>query len=148
MADWWEQYLGKPWKAEPSPPNSFNCGELLRYIYRTHLGRQPGEIIADPSDVRQCINAMTVAQVYGLEPSEYDRIPQQYDVLFMARNKYIDHCGIAVDTSAGLMILHCKQGPGVIIETLFEIGTAFRRCDWFKPISLEPTETIQCLKYL
>ena len=35
---WHEAYLNKPWAAVPRPPETFNCGELVRAVHRDLLG--------------------------------------------------------------------------------------------------------------
>lgn len=137
MNEWWQSYISKPWLANPDPPVSYNCGELVRYIYREHLGIDLAPIAADASDLRQCIGAMS-GSMYGLTRLEPDQYPGQYDVAFMSRAKFDDHCGLAVETSDGLMILHCQQGAGVVLDTPFELMVrGFRQVRWFRKLGEE-----------
>jgi len=132
MANWWEKYLNKPWKAEPEPPHSFNCGELLRRVYWDEFGIETLPILADASDLRQCIKAMT-GERYGLAPLKQTDRPRNYDSVFMARGKFDDHCGIAAGTVEGLLVLHCLQGVGVVLESVGELaGRGLKHLSWYR----------------
>lgn len=130
MNNWWQKYLGKPWQAAPGPPESFNCGELVRHIYRERRGIEMVPIEADASDLRQCIEGMD-CRPYGLRPLTEGESVRELDVVFMARNKYDDHCGLAVETAEGLMTLHCQQGAGVLLDSVFDLESrGYRRFKW------------------
>lgn len=116
---WYEQYIGKPWVAAPLPPDSFNCGELLRYVHREHLGIETANIEANARSLRECVANMR-PEIFGLRPLADDEEPQDYDCAFFARSRYEDHCGIAAQTVDGLLILHCLQGVGVVLESVLE----------------------------
>lgn len=136
MSAWHEKYLGRPWKAAPDPPHSYNCGELLRAVHRD-LGIETLPIAADASDLRQCVEGMKGGR-YGLEPVGTDRQPKEYDSVFMARAAFLDHCGIAVQTVEGLMVLHCLQGGGVVLDSLADLrGRGFNRFFWHRHKELD-----------
>ena len=80
---WHEQYLGKPWKHNPDPPNSFNCGELLRHIYKQHLGYEAPVLFADTNDLRSCIR--DIAAIHRYARFRQVDAPADFDVAVMAR---------------------------------------------------------------
>jgi hypothetical protein len=128
---WWEEYLGKPWAAVPDPPRSFTCGELARHILRERLGVETVPIYADPAVLRQCVDNLDHPELYGLEPAS--GAPRPYDFALMAKVERRDHLGIAVQTSEGLMILHCQRWNGVILDSPAELrSSGFRRIEWFR----------------
>ena len=132
MTAWWMEYLGKPWQAAPAPPDSYNCGELVREIYRKHLSIEMAPIPADALDLRQCVAAMAGGR-YGLSPLPPENDPREFDVVFLARAKYDDHCGLAVNTGEGLMILHCQRGAGVLLDSPFDLAVrGYRRLSWYR----------------
>ena len=132
MNEWWKQYLGKPWEAVPNPPHSYTCGELLRAVHLEMFGIETAPILADALDLRDCIMAMK-GERYGLRPLDTDEKPREFDSVFMARVKYVDHVGIGVQTTDGLLVLHCLRGAGVVLESPGELrGRGFRRLDWFR----------------
>ncbi|SBV91619.1 conserved hypothetical protein [uncultured Desulfovibrio sp.] len=138
MAAWYEQYVGKPWKGIPNPPDSYTCGELARAVLRDQCGIDAPEILADAFSLRSCINAMRNPGYYGLRPLAPTEQPQQFDVVFLLRTTMQDHVGIAVDSLDGLMIMHCQQGPGVTMGSIAELhGLGFRHMLWHRHVALD-----------
>jgi hypothetical protein len=127
---WYEEYIGKLWEAIPNPPHSFTCGELVRYIYKTRLGIDTPLIYADPSRLDQCIVNLEQPEAYGLHP--FEGVPRPFDIVYAMRFVKRDHMGMAVMTTEGLMILHCQQGIGVVLESAAEIigTTGARFLEW------------------
>lgn len=121
MNNWHLKYLGKPWEASPNPPDSYNCGELVRAIHRDIFGIDTPPIpIADATSMRQCVAAMQ-PDIFGLVPLPEDSAIKDFDVAFMGRSR-LAHCGVAVCTDEGLKILHCPESPcGVCLDSLIEL---------------------------
>lgn len=134
MQEWWMQYLGKPWRAVPTPPESYNCGELVRAVHMDMLGIDSPTIpIADATSRMQCVKAMQPG-LFGLEPLPEGAAPRAFDVAFLGRRTYLAHCGIAVVTGDGLRILHCPESAaGVCLDSLPELRLAgFSSVRWFR----------------
>jgi hypothetical protein len=128
---WWEKYIGKPWAAQAEPPQSFNCGELVRYVLKTRLNVEVKPIYADPRYLRQCIQNLSSPDAYDMHPVIDAAMP--YDLVFMARHALRDHIGIAVDFDGSLIVLHCQQGNGVTWDTESSLrAEGFRRIDWYR----------------
>jgi hypothetical protein len=136
---WYENFLGKPWVGHPTPPETFNCGELVRYIHSNILGIDTANIHGNPNKLYDCLEAMA-PKVFGLRPLDDDEKPQEYDTVFMARNKYDDHCGIGVQTIDGLLIMHCLRNSGVVLDnTLDLIGRGFKKLTWYRHLNMGET---------
>ena len=134
MMEWWAKYLGKPWRAVPTPPESYNCGELVRSVHRDILGIDSPTIpIADATSRMQCVKAMQPG-LFGLEPLPEGMEPRTFDVAFLGRRTYLAHCGMVVNASDGLRILHCPESAaGVCLDTLPELRLAgFPAVRWFR----------------
>jgi cell wall-associated NlpC family hydrolase len=124
---WHEQYLGKPWTHIPDPPNSFNCGELLRHIYKTHLGHDAPPLLADTQDVRSCIRDVGNIGRYA-SFRRVDR-PQDFDVAVMSRGGPADHVGLY----CGGNILHCRPRVGVFLDDVFTLQSfGWRKIAWLR----------------
>lgn len=124
---WHEQYLGKPWAAVPDPPHSFTCGELLRWVYRVHLGVDAVPIAADPDDVRSCIRDIRNIARYG--DFYHVNHPWDFDLALMIRGTEPDHVGLY----AGGSILHCLRGAGVCLDDAFTLRSlGWRRIDYMR----------------
>lgn len=133
MTPWHEKYIGKPWEAAPRPPESFNCGELLRYVHLHELGIETPEIEADVNDLKQCVMNMR-PEVFGLRPLAEGEAVQEFDCAFFARAaRYEDHCGLAAITTDGLLILHCLRIAGVVLERPIEaLARGFKEISWYR----------------
>ena len=119
--EWYEEFIGKPWEGVPNPPESFTCGELLRYIYREKFGIDIVPIpVADASSLRDAVQAMQ-PDYFGLEELPEGERTLDYDAVFMARRNLLDHCGMVVNTSDGVMILHCANPDGTILSSITEL---------------------------
>lgn len=131
-AYWHEKYIGKPWVSTPNPPESFNCGELLRYVHRHELGIETTAIEADAAVLSQCVANMR-PEIFGLVPLADNAQLKDFDCAFFARSKYEDHCGICVMTLDGPLILHCVQGAGVVLENESEAkARGFKGITWYR----------------
>lgn len=132
--DWYLGYLGKPWKASPNPPESYNCGELVRSIYRDLFGIETSAIpVLNAQSALQCARAMQ-PEIFDLFPLPENAEPQEFDVCFMGRKTLMGHCGIALETSEGLKILHCPESVcGVTINSPLELRySGFPFIRWFR----------------
>lgn len=131
---WYLDYLGKPWQARPNPPESYNCGELVRSIYRDLFGIETSAIpVANAQSPLQCARAMQ-PEIFDLMPLPENENPQEFDVCFMGRKTLLGHCGIAVNTDIGLRILHCPESAaGVTINSELELRySGFPLIRWFR----------------
>lgn len=115
---WTDHYIGKPWRATPTPPESFTCGELCRYVLRERCGIDAPEIVVNANRMRDCMRGMETPGHYGLVPLAAGEPPRDYDIVYMARTNRPHHVGLAVKTADGLMILHCQEIIGVSLDSL------------------------------
>jgi hypothetical protein len=150
---WYDAYIGKPWSATPNPPESFCCGELVRYVMRERCGIDMPLLLADPNNLRSCVCDLGEPRRYGLIAIKSQQLHvyhfdpdaafggfqhsdfsiRQYDVAFLCRAERQDHVGIAVDTADGLLIMHCQQRSGVILDSPAELlGTGIRKIMWYR----------------
>jgi len=123
--DWHFDYLGKPWSPVPRPPESYNCGELVRYVHIDLFGiDSPIVPVPDANVMRACLGAMNPVY-YGL-CRKADEVPmQEFDVIFLGRRRDAAHCGIMANTGEGLLVLHCLQGHGVCLDRIMEIQQVY-----------------------
>lgn len=130
---WFEQYINRPWAEIPNPPESFTCGELVRFILHQHCGLEIPPIIANAASRKDSVRAMQDVGRYDLVLlPEYGK-RQEFDVVYFVRAVKRDHVGIAVQGREGLKILHCQQGVGVTVDTPGELkGLGVRRLEWFR----------------
>jgi len=120
MTMWHEEFLGRPWAGAPEPPETFNCGEFIRYVYRRDLGHECLPVpVPDARNLHDCLKAM--------QPDYFDLVPakdplQDRDAVFMSRGRFMDHCGLLVMLPNGDRgILHCSQQGGVQLSSFLEM---------------------------
>jgi hypothetical protein len=119
-ANWHEHYLGKPWDRTPNPPQTYNCGELIRAVHLDLFGiDSPAIAVSDAGKLKDCIRAMDAE--YGLYRIIDGRSPREFDVVFLGKGRFTDHCGIMARTTDGLLVLHCMQGAGTCLDSLTEL---------------------------
>jgi hypothetical protein len=124
---WHEEYLGKPWAHSPNPPHSFNCGELLRHIYKRFLGYDAPLILADTRDLRSCIRDVGNIGRYA-DFSEADA-PRDFDIAVMARGGFAAHVGLYCAGS----VLHCRPQVGVFLDDAFALAAlGWRKVTYFR----------------
>lgn len=132
--NWYLDYLGKPWQATPTPPNSYNCGELVRSVYRDVFAIESAAIPVDNAQsALQCARAMQ-PEIFDLLPLPDGENPREFDVCFMGRKTLMGHCGIGVQTCDGLRVLHCPESAcGVTINSELELKySGFPLLRWFR----------------
>jgi len=128
---WHEEYLGKPWAGVPNPPESFTCGDLIRYIYAKDYGYKCLPVpVPDAKVLRDCVAAMNPGY-FGLVPVEGEI--RDKDAVFLSRRHLMDHCGLAVIDRGNLYILHCSQRGGVQLSTPLELKTqGYTKFSWWR----------------
>lgn len=138
---WWEQYEGKPWRATPHPPDSYTCGELVRCALHEHFGIFVPFITADASRLRECVKDIDRPDYFGFAP--FSGPIREFDVAFFRRGTKRDHVGLAAATGQGMMIVHCQQGAGVIVQRLSEmLSCGFRSVEWRRHAMMPETEAL------
>lgn len=125
LADWFYKYLGKPWQAVPNPPESYNCGELVRTVYRNECNIElPAILIDNARNRRQCIEAMK-PDLFGFLPLSEVATHNNFDLILLGRRKQLSHCGLIVNTPDGERILHCPESAcGVCLDSYLELMIA------------------------
>lgn len=115
--DWFYKYLGKPWEAVPTPPESYNCGELVRAIYKNELNIElPAILIDNARNTRQCIEAMR-PDMFGFLPLSENQDIKDFDLALLGKKTRLFHCGLAINAVDGLKILHCPDSSsGVCLD--------------------------------
>lgn len=135
---WYDEYIGKPWRAVPDPPESYTCGELCRHILQTRCGLNVPQILVDARDHRERVSGMKDPSRYALVPLPENCPPQEYDIVYFQRGLFQRHVGIAINTVEGVKIMHCVEGSGVITDTPGELlGTGTTKLHWYRHSALE-----------
>ncbi len=143
---WYEKYIGKPWAKIPNCIDEYNCGELVRCVFKELFAIETLPIVADAGRYSSVVNAM--------QPERYDLIPvigrdpRELDIVFFVQGTRQNHVGVAVNTTEGLMIMHCLDHIGVKLDSPFQILNmdGYRKLRWFEHKSRPKMEDALCLK--
>ena len=100
--------IGKPYKLDSVPPETFNCWTLIGFVY-------PQAPSFEPEELKEFIK-MFNEQPEKLEKNrtwtEVER-PIEGDIILFAKNNYYSHAGIFLEPDR---VLHANETSGVIIE--------------------------------
>ena len=130
---WFDKYVGKPWEAMPRPPESYNCGELVRAVHMDVFGIDTHKVFeASAEDKKEWVCAFARVRD-GFKRLPDGERPREFDSVGFARGRFEDHCGIGVQTADGLLILHCLKTAGVVLESPIEaLSRGFSRLAWYR----------------
>ena len=130
METWHLQYLGIPWEAHATGPNSYDCWGLvyrcLENYYNIGLNRFPNIKINDSI-------AINSAAIKEIETGKWIRslAPADGSVVLMSRRNVIHHIGISINGK----VLHTRNGQSVALEsekTLRLLG--FNRIEYYSHV--------------
>jgi len=112
---WATKYIGRPWVKDGDGPDEFNCGGLVRYLYRERLGIEVPTVDVD------ALSLLSVAKLLkdkdgGLH-KDWVKVeaPKDMDAVELSHAKDPHHVGLWLDVDGG-GVLHCVQGIGVMFS--------------------------------
>lgn len=122
MSHWATQYIGRPWVAGSTGPESFDCWGLVQHLSLTHYGRTLPEITPAAYDVLSV--ARQVRSELGQGAWREVSAPAEGDIALLAHARHPSHCGlwIAPDGQGG--VLHCLERVGVVFQRLADLSLA------------------------
>lgn len=117
---WFQEYIGKPWASPANPPETFNCGDLCRYIYKKHLNLDTLEIHVGCENFKG--HAREVSTYFDRAGFKQVTDKKCFDIVRMSLGRRPCHVGIYT----GEGVLHSLSGIGVQHNTLFELKSRFK----------------------
>lgn len=130
MSHWASQYIGRRWEAGADGPDSFDCWQFVRYVYRHHYNIELPLVPVDPDDLRAVMEAFNGHE----ERTNWQQVqtPADGDVVLMARRGKAAHVGIYI--SEGLMrgVIHCRKGAGVIFDRVSVVKEGFPKLEYYR----------------
>lgn len=125
---WTAKYIGKPWRVNPNPPQSFNCGELVRYVYKHELGIFSPPLIADVNKVRECIRDIRSLKRYANFVQVFDK--EAFDVAVFDMRGLSMHIGLYVPDD---LVMHADEEAGcVVIDDVAAIKSLGYDIKWYR----------------
>ncbi|TAN65275.1 MAG: hypothetical protein EPN20_07680 [Magnetospirillum sp.] len=109
---WASQYIGLPWSAHSSGPDSFNCWTFVRMVQERHFGTVLPEI-PNPEDL------LAMAKAFRDHPERRRWMPAgepaEGDCLLLRQARFPIHVGVWLATDGG-GVLHCSRDSGVVFQ--------------------------------
>ena len=132
MKHWSNKYIGKPWEAYASGPDSFDCWGLVRHVlineFNVHALQRYADVITD--DHRE-FHRMVLGEM-KLGRWRQVHSPVEGAVVLLARKKAFSHIGIVAST----VVLHVRDGSSTCRESLFSLSRSFNRVEFWVHESL------------
>lgn len=123
MSHWATELIGKPWQYGAQGPDAFDCWGFTRYVQRVHYGVEM-PLVQVPEDWRMAREVLaTHEERVRWEPVA---VPQDGDVVLMARNRIPLHIGVVVFANGVAGVLHCFDPAGVV----FQPSQGLRAAGW------------------
>jgi cell wall-associated NlpC family hydrolase len=114
MTHWATQYIGLSWEYGGQGPEAYDCWNFVRKIQRDHFGVEVPIIVIE--DQRQASHEMQANS--ELDNWQSVDVPQEGDIVMMARAKIPAHIGVCVRANNQIGVLHCIQKSGVVFTAM------------------------------
>jgi len=98
--------IGRPWKLDSDPPNSFDCWSLVAYVRKTFFDRET------PSYRDQYAGYKDGDPAFDYPPFEWYTIPEP--VAGSVARFGVTHVGVVLPD---LRVIHCSKATGVRVDT-------------------------------
>lgn len=126
--------IGKPYRLNGNPPESFDCWQLIKFYRKEFLGKQT-DIVKEPDVYPKSEDTMD--DHFNTFSDEWERLPRILDgcVLLLGTRGRIEHCGVAV----GHRVIHAQRtllggGGQVCLHPFGTIKRAFTRIEFWERI--------------
>lgn len=113
MSHWASELIGKPWAFGATGPEVFDCLGFTIFVQRTQYGIE----MLEPGYTENLLqNTHLLAQ--GEERARWAEVevPEDGDVILMARRKFPTHIGTWIRANGKMGALHCLEGIGVVFQ--------------------------------
>lgn len=133
MPHWTERFNGLPYEKGANGPDAFNCLHFVAHVEREQFDTIV-PIVPEPEKLGEIMRAFR-DQVDRSGWAKVDK-PRGGDVVLMAHLKYPSHIGVYVDdVQGGGSVLHCVEGQGSALHTMFHLQAArWRVVGFYRPV--------------
>jgi len=130
--------LGKPWRANASGPDAYDCYHLMALIQRTLAGRELGALTlpAEPTWRWMCaaVESHPARSAWRQLPDDDAGLVRAGDlaIVLLGRSRRPGHCGVWLAPEQ--RIIHADQASGVIVDTIADLHAAgWHRRRFYEP---------------
>lgn len=122
MKHWASDLIGRPWSPEGTGPESFNCWNLVRHVYKDQLGLDlPLLQIGKAYNEEALRDLCTTGTWNHVGQYRANNRPRQWDIVLCWCDG-LRHVGVMIDCDHQTLLLHCVGGEemnvGVVLDDL------------------------------
>ena len=122
-------YIGAPWEAGATGPNTFDCWGLVRHWYMTRLGIELPLFPLDPLDL------LALTKRFKVEAQKASWVELQdvelNCIVVMGKNTSITHAGVYIGDN---FVLHASRETGkCIVQSMSQIRRNWATTKYYKP---------------
>ena len=123
-AHWSLEFVGAAYAADGEGPGAFNCWAHFRHVERRRFNREipPLPMPADLLGVVKLFRDRSDS--FGWVRIEKPRKPMDGDAVLMSHRDRPHHIGIYVASVPGEAVLHCTEGVGSVLSSMFHLEVA------------------------
>ena len=129
---WTQRFNGVPYGKGADGPAAYNCWHFFGWVQREQFGVEV-PIVPQPDR----LGAIARAFRDELGASGWEKVdrPRTGDGVLMAHFQHPSHVGIYVDDVSNGSVLHCMEGQGSALHTLFHLEAArWRITGFYRPV--------------
>lgn len=123
-AHWTLPFMGFAYSSVGDGPAAFNCWSFFRHVECARFGREIPELPM-PSNLMGTVKMFRDhTDAFGWERIDKPRPPADGDAVLMSHRDRPHHIGVYVASVPGGAVLHCVEGVGSVLPSLFHLEIA------------------------
>jgi hypothetical protein len=136
---WTRAFIGFDYAAGADGPRTFDCWSFFRHVERQQFGREMPPMLLPVGLIAQYKAFRTQPGAFGCQRIEKPRKPVSGDAVLMSHKNRPHHIGVYVADVPGVAVLHCLEGRGSVLSTMFHLETfAWNITGIYRPVNEEP----------
>ena len=121
---WTQAFLGLAYDPAGEGPQAFNCWSFFRHVQRQRFAREIPPVPLPASLMGALKLFRDRSDSFGWRRIERPEPPHDGDAALMSHRDRPHHIGVYVASVPGGAVLHCHEGPGVVLHSLFHLEIA------------------------
>lgn len=133
---WTERFNGLPYAKGGAGPDAFNCWFFFAHVQFEQFGRSVPILSHQPENLGAIARAFR-DEVGSSGWRKIEKVDgwKSGDGVLMAHLRHPSHVGVYVDDVAGGSVLHCAEGHGSALHTMFHLQAArWRITGFYRPV--------------
>lgn len=120
---WTRSFIGFDYATGSDGPRAFDCWSFFRHVQRQRFGREIPPLLLPAGLIAQLKAFRDQPDAFGCQKIEKPKKPNSGDAVLMSHKNRAHHIGVYVADFAGGAVLHCLEGRGSLLSTMFHLET-------------------------